>query len=287
MKKITIETISGLGNRMMALDSAISYCKKHNYELHLIWPLFRGLNIKFEHLFKIPKIVKSIKYPCEYSKSKIIINLKVGRRKLLKLFTDHRYDKIIDKRSPELITDRLVIPNCLTEGENLRLNLVFENIFIRTDRRFFNNPAPYAELVPTDEIRSEIEKIKSKIPVHSSIGLHIRRTDNIWAIEHSPMSAFLDKIQSTLDKDPQSLFYLATDSPEVETDLKNRFGKSIIGYKKPSLSRDEDLGMKHALIELLLLSSTKKIIGSYGSSFSVVASELGNIPLEIVTGESS
>lgn len=282
MKRITIEPISGLANRMMALDSAISYCKKHNYQLNLIWPLFRGLNTRFDSLFEIPDIVNSISYPSEYSENKLLINLKVGVRKLKKLFTDYRYDKIIDKRSSELITDQLVVPNSLSEEDNLSIGPEYKNIFIRTDRRYFNNPNPYQELVPIKEILVEINRIKKQIPVLKSIGIHIRRTDNIWAIENSPLSSFYGAIETILDKQPDELFYLATDSPSVQRNLIKRYGRSIIFYNKPSLSRNNDLGMKHALIELYLLSSTKIIIGSYGSSFSVVASELGNIPLDII-----
>lgn len=282
MKRVTVEPISGLANRMMALDSAISYCRIHNYQLNLVWPLFRGLNTKFEDLFDLPDIIHSVSYPSEYSTNRIVINLKVGIRKLKRLFTDYRYDKIIDKRSSELIIDQLVVPNSLSDENNLSIDPEYKNIFIRTDRRYFNNPKPYQELVPIKEILVEINDIKAQIPVHKSVGIHIRRTDNIWAIENSPLSAFCDTIQSILDKQPHELFYLATDSPSVERELIERFGKSIVTYKKPSLLRNEDLGMRHALIELFLLSSTKRIIGSYGSSFSVVASEIGNIPFNVV-----
>lgn len=86
MKRVTVEPISGLANRMMALDSAISYCRIHNYQLNLVWPLFRGLNTKFEDLFDLPDIIHSVSYPSEYSTNKIVINLKVGIRKLKTTF---------------------------------------------------------------------------------------------------------------------------------------------------------------------------------------------------------
>ena len=274
---------------MMALDSAIAYSLKYSYQLNLVWPMYRGLNTKFEDLFEIPNIVQSISYPSEYSRNKLIINLKVGGRKLKRLFTDYQFDKIYDKKSREIIDAHLAIINNrnLKTGYIFHIDPQYKNIFIRTDRRFFQNPDCYKELVPTAEILEQINQIKLSMPIQESIGVHIRRTDNYWAIKESPLEAFYERIQSILEKQPDALFYVATDSPDVEEEICKKFGNSILVHKKPTLARDDDLGIKHALIELYLLSSTKRIIGSHRSTYSKVASELGGIPLEIATSKNA
>ena len=48
------------------------------------------------------------------------------------------------------------------------------------------------------------------------------------------------------------------------------------------LTRDSLDGMKMAVAELFALSRTSKIIGSYYSSYSQIAAELGNIAIEYV-----
>lgn len=70
----------------------------------------------------------------------------------------------------------------------------------------------------------------------------------------------------------------------IKDDLKKRFGESIITYNA-ELSRASENGMKDALIELLVLSKTKKIFGSWWSSYSEMAAKIGNIDLEILKKE--
>ena len=43
------------------------------------------------------------------------------------------------------------------------------------------------------------------------IGIHIRRRDNVRSIQKSPTRLFIQAIQQTLDINPQTRFYLASD----------------------------------------------------------------------------
>lgn len=76
-------------------------------------------------------------------------------------------------------------------------------------------------------------------------------------------------------------FYLASDSMEEKKRLTAIFGDRIITHWKP-VSRSTPEGMQDALVELYTLSRTQKMIGSYYSSYSETAAEIGNIPYEKV-----
>jgi len=71
-------------------------------------------------------------------------------------------------------------------------------------------------------------------------------------------------------------FFLATDSPEEEQDMKKLFGDRIITFAK-KLDRNNPEAIQDALVDLLCLSKTRKIIGSFYSSFSDIAADIGYI----------
>ncbi len=81
--------------------------------------------------------------------------------------------------------------------------------------------------------------------------------------------------------DPEINFYLATDDLKVETLLINKFPGKIITYKK-DYSRATVKGIQDAMVDLYSLANTCKIYGSYFSSFSDMASRIGNIPLIVI-----
>ncbi|MDD4636209.1 MAG: hypothetical protein PHV66_01190 [Bacteroidales bacterium] len=76
-------------------------------------------------------------------------------------------------------------------------------------------------------------------------------------------------------------FYLASDSVADKERLKELFGQRIITSDKAA-DRNSLEGMQNALVELWLLSKTKRIIGSAQSSFSETAAEISGIECRIV-----
>ena len=132
---------------------------------------------------------------------------------------------------------------------------------------------------PISALKKEIDAF---LPADKVIyGIHIRRTDNSWAIEHSPLELFENKIVEILKKDSDSLFYLASDDEHTITYFQERFGNSILTRPK-TFGRTSVSGIQDAIIEMWILSKTKKIFGSFYSSYSEMAAKIGNINLEIL-----
>ncbi|MCD8298085.1 MAG: hypothetical protein LUC88_10985 [Prevotella sp.] len=110
------------------------------------------------------------------------------------------------------------------------------------------------------------------------VGVHIRGTDNVKSKLHSPFNVFVNFINKELIKDPNTKFYLATDEIEFKKKLIDMFDDIIITNREV-LNRNSLEGMEGALIDLYCLSKTDYIIGSYYSSFSEIAAEIGGIKL--------
>ena len=110
------------------------------------------------------------------------------------------------------------------------------------------------------------------------VGVHIRRTDHVKAIQESPSSGFW----AAMEAEPATtIFYVASDSEEERQAAAGRYpGRVITGAKY--LGRSEPHECLEAMLDLYCLSRCSKIIGSYESSFSEVAAWWGGIPLEIV-----
>jgi hypothetical protein len=77
-------------------------------------------------------------------------------------------------------------------------------------------------------------------------------------------------------------FVVATDFLEVQQELENIFPGRIIIHNKSSLDRSSPAAIRDAVIDLYCLAQTRKLIGSYGSSFTETASKLGDVETVVV-----
>ena len=93
--------------------------------------------------------------------------------------------------------------------------------------------------------------------------------------------SFVRKMDAELDKDPATVFFIATDSTTEESLMSSRYGDRIMTFEKATLRRDSVEGIQLALIDLYILSCVDIIIGSYRSSFTDTAAEIGNIKFVI------
>ncbi len=114
-----------------------------------------------------------------------------------------------------------------------------------------------------------------------TVGVHIRRTDNSWSIEQSPVELFTHTMQTMITENPKRKFYLATDDAELKQTLRHTFAGHILSHDCP-LNRDTQQGILSAVVEMYALSRTTFIIGSYYSSFSEMAAEIGGITLDVL-----
>ncbi len=170
-----------------------------------------------------------------------------------------RLESFLEERSGEAIVrdyQALIVPR--TNGNERSQNLIF--------LCGYNLRA--------DEILSHLGE--------NVIGIHIRRTDHIVAIEKSPVDRFVSVIEKELAEDENCKVFLATDDHKTENEIVIRFGKDRIQTLPNKDFSTQKRGMMDAVADMLVLSKCRKIYGSYATQFSGFAAEYGNIPLEVV-----
>ena len=110
------------------------------------------------------------------------------------------------------------------------------------------------------------------------VGLHVRRTDNIKAIQNSPIERYYQIIDDEIRKDAQVRFYLATDDEIIKQEFTRKYGSRVITIPL-CLKRSSLQGMKDAVVDLYCLASTSKIYGSSASTYSLLAGRIYGIPV--------
>ena len=88
-------------------------------------------------------------------------------------------------------------------------------------------------------------------------------------------------MEEEVEKHPNVVFYLATDDFAVKNEICRRFGGKVLTLPTPTC-RKSLAGIQNAVVDLWCLAHTKRLIGSYWSSFTDTAAELGRIPVTIV-----
>lgn len=142
--------------------------------------------------------------------------------------------------------------------------------------------ASIAHLRPVPTLQARINEIVSRFAPHT-IGIHIRRTDNTMSQQHSRLQDFHAAVQHEIAQDEQVRFFLCTDDAAVKAEFRERYGERILTQTSP-VTRKTLAGMQDAVVDLWCLAHTQKILGSYWSSFTDMAAELRQIPLEVVKG---
>ncbi len=142
-------------------------------------------------------------------------------------------------------------------------------------------------LVPTRSIQARIPALPA-----NTYGFHVRRKD-LPLQDRSPVDAFLRRIEMLLAQDDSSRVFLATDCGESQRRICATFGTKVIVQESMAETDDSGLytrrktasGVQRALIDLLGLSRTKKVFGTYNSSFSWLAAMWRLVDMEIVQKE--
>jgi len=271
MKQLTLVPDGGLCNRIYAVTSAINFAKNHNLHLTVIWFKDGGMGAGFHDLFTLPPTLKNV----EIKDASFIDFFKYAKPIKSNFFLPALYQKLKFGAVYFWYKEQHVsVENWYSSNANAN------KFYLCHCQKFYGNNVFSDLILPVNTIQKRIDE-QVKLLMSHTIGVHIRRTDFTAAIIHSPLLAFIEKMQQEIAMNPDTNFYVASDSPEEKKNLINIFGHRIITVEY-NLKRDTKDGGIDALIELYTLASTKKIFGSFQSSYSTLASEIKGIPLEIM-----
>lgn len=267
---ITVIPYMGLGNRIRCIRSAIRLANAQKTSLQIVWINDEVCPCDFHELFKE---IQGAEYGIK------IKNYKLRNRKYWILHKDLKgflkllyYIFFINGKMNRLIYDTVLYEP--DYKQILKVDLSHQkNVLIRSYSEFFvNNDAVQFDFA------AQIEDTASQVMDNREcIGVHIRQGDNSEAVQYSPIYLFIDVMESIIKEMPEVCFYISCDEKEVLQCMIKKFPDKCIYYKEKSWDRGTKAGQFSAAVELLCLSRTKMIYGSYWSSFSEEAAKLGNI----------
>jgi hypothetical protein len=261
-KSITVKPMGGLANRMRVIASAYHYALEYQYPVTLIWERSFVLNCPFTRLFKLPDNTSLI----EYSRSPLSVRALSFSQKFL------RKTGI----SIPLGHDYYLVGDAVQNDDKVNQLTAHQKVYIETVHKFAEQHRGGALLVPVEELQTSISHVRNNYK-DFTLGVHIRRTDNMNSIKFSPLKEFFHVIDQELSKHPDLSIFLATDSLPEEQAMKNRYKDRVMCLHK-TLNRNDEKGIRDALVDLYCLAASDKIIGSHYSSFSEVAAQIGNKP---------
>jgi len=269
MTNLTIRPFGGLGNRIRVLHSALSLKKEANVNLKIIWDYKTDFKCSIYNLFNVPDYISVVEKPFIHWNS------------LEKYFKNSSFLSLAGKQKYDLILlDKDIIKH-RNEGFNFKGILNHSNVYVETCQWFFSGDKRLLMLEPKNEIIDTATSITSKFSDYT-IGIHIRRTDHKLSKVYSPLNEFRKVVKREISKNINATFFLATDSKDTEEELIREFGHLVITRSEKELSRNNPKGITDGFIDMLCLAKTKKIYGSYSSSFSEIASFIYGTEFEVV-----
>lgn len=273
MKVLVLVPIGGLANRYYAISSAISFCQDHSICLRVIWFKDWGMGADFHSLFKLDPSIKNVEVIDARWKEYVYDRPRKRNLWLPYLYQKFRFGKRIYENQIDSDFAGESLLSLFSSSDSIYMALCFS---------FYRNGMTFRYLSPVERIQERIEKRIATFHANRVLGLHIRRTDNKGSILYSPLSLFIEKMKEEIRRDPNTSFYVASDSLSEKRKLLDLFG----GHVKTEMNetrRDNQEGIEDALVELYTLAHTEKIYGSVASSFSTLASDFSSIRIEILS----
>jgi hypothetical protein len=267
---IELTVRAGLCNRMREIDCALALSRATNKRLKVYWLKNKNLNCPYEQLFEPIENVR-------------IVDIEASRKRAF--FRPRSIWYRIRKRARLRPVDLFLGNEEIRRYRDAGIDLASvvskaKRCGIETFMRFYGSVG-YDGLKPKKDILQEVERTIGSVDPGKLIGVHIRRGDNDAAIQVSPVEAFIERMQWEVEQDLEASFFLATDDPATEQRVKECFPGRVLTRPKV-FARDRAEGVRDALVDLLVLSRCRLILGSYWSSFSDTASELAGARRETV-----
>lgn len=256
MKTLHIYTQGGLCNRLIALTSASIFARSLKRELRVTWKIVSG-----DHLARFTDLFMD-------THRHVNQDAKTNRPPHGLCYRTPSESSILEIEKRNALIDTVHIASYLPFSPSAMKPEEFTRCFHEELSR----------LKPIPEIESRIIAGAEKM-----IGLHIRRTDHWRSTRYSPLGPFIRILEKHIKEDPDIRFYLCSDSPEVKSYFKKSYGKTIVCHEDLELNRLTRTGTQDALVELLTLSKTRCIYGTWASTFPLIAHYFNQRPLIIIS----
>jgi len=259
----------GLGNRIKGLISIIRLGKYFKRKPLLHWPKNVTMGCSFRELFD---------YNIKELNEKELNELLNEKHEFYREWIDNIQTKkrILLSQCWRFIMLHGEIPyGFAREYPTIKKNNIdfeFERIPLKIRERILKE---LKELKINKKIKEKVNCFEKKYKISKRIGIHSRSRD----FQNSPegrgkistTDLFLKRIKEILIENPKVEFFLCTDSKETEDLYKKELGKKIVVFPKKNWDMSSSEASKDSLVDLLLLSKTQRILGTYLSTFTEMA----------------
>lgn len=289
----------GISNRLKCLISLWRIGNLSNRNLLVYWPRNSVCGVNFKDLFKnnFQEISKKKLYDLKKKDYKFHdpndISFKNSSKKYLisdtwrwAFLKGEKITKYLPKNKIKNYPIYKSSTNPIQDYEGI--DFAFNNI----------NPKVKNEILKYLKKIKIIKQIKEKISIferenkiRNCVGIHMRRGDYLKGKDKigfvSDDCGFINRMNQLIKINPKEKFFLCTDSEETQQKFKKLFGNRIVTFTKTNFDRNSVLFTQEGLIDLLILSKTKRILGTYGSTYTEMAWWLGNCKptMEIIINE--
>lgn len=246
---------SGLANRMLMFAGAQRLARHTERKLLLYWPENDQLGCPFDALFKNAPAMLRDQDMHEVLRSD----------RTMKVYNAWHCPPLYEQVSPDGDAAEIVLLKGWTAPKFANETLASLRDELCEQLR---------TLAPADEIMAEAKAIT--LP-HQCLGVHVRlgeQGQDAKYFTQSKREHFEVVLRALAEQCPDASFLLATPCPEVERRFRSSLGARVITLPKSGPGR-EGPAIREALIDLLLLSRTRGVLGNHGSTFSQVAAMLG------------
>ncbi len=246
---------SGLANRMLMLAGAQRLARLTERKLLLYWPENDQLGCPFDALFQNTPSMLRDQDMHELLRSD----------RTMKVYNAWHCPPLYEGVSPDGDAAEIVLLKGWTAPKFANETLASLRDELCDELR---------RLAPTEGIMATADTMA--LP-DRCLGVHVRTGEAGDSAKHFAQSKrehFEAILRAVAAQCGEASFFLATDSTEVEGHFRGVFGESVMVFPKSGPGR-EGPAIREALIDLLLLSRTRGVLGNHGSTFSQVAAMLG------------
>lgn len=273
-KTLRIRPTGALSNRLRVLDSGMQVAHSESLRLIVEWERNSWINVALADLVHIPpgmEVEDSAWAPAGSTERAPIFQ---GLWLALSYQCRHLPRRWLYR---DISTKQIISP------ERFK-TLPGSHYFLMGCHRFFDQGRRYDWLQPQERILRRVDEVAATFGPRT-VGLHIRRGDHAIAIQNSPTDAFVAVVENELRRRPETSFFLATDDASVEELFRKRWGERILLHVKTARDRLSLAGIDDAFVDLLCLSRTAALVGSFDSSFAETAADIGCVPHVVATRE--
>jgi hypothetical protein len=277
-----LHAMHGLGNRLRALTSAMSFAEMTGRQLIIVWETDEHCNAPFFDLFEPEALGRSYAViedlPLEWHQFR-------SARRYDVVWRDWVFYNYMEMEGHGAQKDRAMedVPSKHIYFKSAYVISPADKLLTGWD--LANKQLQY--LKPVARVRSMVAKMSPFVDIANSVGVHIRsfalhmETEidalreygknesevlNFWRSRSDPQ-IFFTEMRRILNQDSSTVFYVASDSTEVVNRARELFPGRAFSMKEESCDSRGAACLQIALADMILLGKARLLLGSPWSSF--------------------